>query len=382
MPSSSEKTAMDTERDEIGGIVAALSVTPWRSVLSGVEAAVAWLLKAPPGHRQVGPLVDALSTLADHDKWEVRRALAKAAGDIGHPSFEPALRRLCLDDNARVSEAARQAVQRRRDWQAASAYGRDHQATINAALDDIEVRLGARARDAARRTGEQIAGIFARELYHEMVKVIGPVAASAERLADAVETSGTPQSVIEAESAAIRRRVAHLSAVLESMRAYAVQPKLAFERENISDLLREAVASLRDAGRDGALLPREIPIRSDHIAEVCRPRLLQALTNLLVNAVEAYDGLEGRGPIEVRVEVIDGRAEISLQDFGCGMSDENAATAHVLFATNKPTGTGFGLSLAKKIIESEHAGRLTLTSEKGAGTCVHVALPLSRTRLL
>jgi signal transduction histidine kinase len=57
------------------------------------------------------------------------------------------------------------------------------------------------------------------------------------------------------------------------------------------------------------------------------------------------------------------------------MSEEAQRDALTLFATSKPNGTGFGLPLAVKIIESEHGGRLTLESVKGRGTLVRITVP-------
>jgi signal transduction histidine kinase len=60
------------------------------------------------------------------------------------------------------------------------------------------------------------------------------------------------------------------------------------------------------------------------------------------------------------------------------MSEEVLTDASVLFATSKPDGTGFGLPLAIKIIESELGGRLSLESIKGQGTVVRVVIPEQR----
>jgi signal transduction histidine kinase len=102
------------------------------------------------------------------------------------------------------------------------------------------------------------------------------------------------------------------------------------------------------------------------------------LTNLLLNAVESYDGVTERQRIRVTLDSGEGWISITIQDFGCGMSDEVLSDATVLFSTNKPHGPGFGLPLALKIIETEHAGRLTITSHKGQGTAVRMVLPKRR----
>jgi signal transduction histidine kinase len=69
---------------------------------------------------------------------------------------------------------------------------------------------------------------------------------------------------------------------------------------------------------------------------------------------------------------------MTIRDSGCGMSEENLRDALTLFSTSKANGTGFGLPLAVKIVESEHGGRLSLESAKGRGTSVHIMLPKHR----
>ena len=60
------------------------------------------------------------------------------------------------------------------------------------------------------------------------------------------------------------------------------------------------------------------------------------------------------------------------------MSAEAQRDALTLFATSKPNGTGFGLPLAVKIVESEHGGRLSIESVKGRGTIVRIIIPKHR----
>ena len=85
-------------------------------------------------------------------------------------------------------------------------------------------------------------------------------------------------------------------------------------------------------------------------------------------------------PIEVKAEVQDGLVAITIEDSGCGMSAETQRDALTLFATSKPNGTGFGLPLAVKIVESEHRGRLEVDSLKGRGTIVRITIPTHHQR--
>ncbi|HWO24776.1 MAG TPA: ATP-binding protein [Kofleriaceae bacterium] len=379
-------------------MIAALDAPEWRQVLDGVTAASAWVKSIAPGDARLGPVVERLVALAGHAKWEVRRAVAHAAAQTLHGDFEAALARLALDHNARVRQAAELAALRRRDWANASALGRQHEDHINATLDDIEARFGARGRAAVKRASEQIANTFARELYHEVIKLLSPLAVSADRLIQQLgepspgdagppgepgaqrRGAGPPRARLAAEASRMKSRIARLRAVLDGMRAYTAQPRLQFATESVQELVEESAALVRDAGRSGPRIELDVP--PDLHADVCRARLVQALTNLLTNAIESYDGLARAAPISVTAtaHAAEHRVVIAIEDHGAGMSEEVLADAVVLFSTSKPEGTGFGLPLAVKIVESEHGGRLTLESRKGQGTTARVSLPIHRQR--
>jgi signal transduction histidine kinase len=358
-------------------MLAALDARDWTDVLAGVTAAAAWLRSAVPGDRWIPIVMAKLVGLADHRKWEVRRAVAHVAAQTLYGDFEPVLVKLLTDDNSRVRQAAGAAALRRRDWANASALGRQHEDHINATLDDIEARFGPRGRAAVKRASEQIANTFARELYHEVIKLLSRRAASADRLRTRLADDTATRADLVDEAIRIERRAAHLRAILDGMRSYTAQPKLSFAVENIKDMIDETVALVRDNQN----APRiDVHVGEAITAEVSRARLVQALMNLLVNAVEAYAGFDTAEPIVVGAVQEDARVVITIEDFGCGMNEEVLADAPVLFATSKPHGTGFGLPLAIKIIESEHDGRLTLASTRGRGTVAKVMLPVRRQR--
>ncbi len=367
------------ERPDYAAVLAALDVTDWARVLDGVGAAEIWLRAATPGDPRIDELVSRLVILANHSKWEIRRAVANAAALALHPSFEGALAKLATDDNTRVRQAAEHAALRRRDWQNASTLGKQHEDRINSTLDDIEVRFGPRGRDAVKRASEQIANTFARELYHEVIRLLTPLAISADRLRAQLSSENATRAELAKEAARIGSRVTHLRAVLEGMRAYTEHPKLTFARESLRDIIEEAASLVREAANsNGGQPPIDVRVDPAVAADVSRARILQALTNVLTNSVESYRGLSILRPIVVRADAEEGRVAISIEDWGCGMSEEDLRDATRLFATNKETGTGFGLPLAIKIVESEHGGRLSLESSRGRGTVVHVVLPSQR----
>lgn len=364
------------EQVQFASLLSALAVSDWASVLRSFSQAEAWLRAAVPGDPRIDELVLRIVALAKHPKWEVRRAVANVSSQCSHPAFERVLATLATDDNTRVRQAAESAALRRRDSHNASVLGKQHEDHINATLDDIEVRFGRRGRDAVKRASEQIANIFARELYHEVIKLLAPLALSTDRLQTRLMNEETKRQEIVDEAVRIGNRVTRLRAVLDAMRRYTEQPKLTFATESLKDIIEEAVALVRDARVGTRPGPRiDVLVGADLQGEVSRSRLVQALMNILFNAVESYEGLDVSNPVVVRARNEEGRFVICVEDRGCGMSKEVLADASVLFATSKKDGTGFGLPLTIKIVESEHSGRLSIESVKGQGTTVRVIIP-------
>lgn len=371
--------ATDDLRSAISSLLADLAQPEWSQILKAVALAEKWLVDAGPGAAGSDAVVDALVGLSRHPKWEVRRAIAQTAGQAQHAGFESALTRLAVDENSRVRQAAEQATGRRRDWKNASLLGKQHEDKINATLDDIEARFGRRGRDAVRRASEEIANTYARELYHETVKLLTPLAMSVERLGKRIADESISRGELHADAATIRERVGRLRTVQEAMRGYTAMPKLQFAEESLKEVADEAASLVRDANnRHGVHVGIDVRVPATLTAEVDRGRLVQAFTNLLHNATEAYEGLADRAPVVVDGLEEGARATLTFTDAGCGMSEEVLRDAPALFATNKPYGTGFGLPLAIKIVESEHSGQLKMTSERGVGTRVEVRLARHR----
>ncbi len=357
-------------------LLAALDADDWSVVLEAVSVADNAIRGALVGESKGDEIVARLVGLANHAKWEVRRAVANAAAHVTNPAFEPVLATLALDQNTRVRQAAEHAALRRRDSRHASTLGKQHEERINSTLDDIEARFGLRGRDAVKRAAEQVANTFARELYHEVIRLLSPIATSAERLRTHLSAGNVSPGALAEETDRIGRRVAQLRAVLDAMRAYTAQPALSFQGEALREVIEEAASVAIESDTDKHPRPPiEIDVSRDVVVDLARPRFVQALTNVLANAVESYRDGNVLKPVQISAEVQEGLITITIEDSGCGMSPESQRDALTLFATSKPNGTGFGLPLAVKIVESEHGGRLKIDSLKGRGTLVRITIP-------
>ena len=106
-------------------------------------------------------------------------------------------------------------------------------------------------------------------------------------------------------------------------------------------------------------------------------RLLQALRNLLLNALEA-------SPPDRNVIISCNQSEnllvVSIKDEGAGMTEQQIEEAFKPFATLKRESghTGMGIPIAQRIIHFDFGGELRFKSEVGVGTEARVELPLFR----
>lgn len=106
-------------------------------------------------------------------------------------------------------------------------------------------------------------------------------------------------------------------------------------------------------------------------------RLRQVFMNLIVNAGQALP--DDGGKIRVASTCDGGTVTVTVEDNGCGISEEHKRRLFEPFFTTKDVGegTGLGLSISLGIIE-DHGGALTCESVVGEGTTFALTLPVQR----
>lgn len=116
------------------------------------------------------------------------------------------------------------------------------------------------------------------------------------------------------------------------------------------------------------------PVRGDRV------QLQQVVMNLLMNGIQAMDGVSSR-PRRLGVEVgrsaEDPRAVVlTVSDAGPGIDPANLARLFDAFFTTRQDGMGMGLSISRSIVET-HGGRIWATNREGGGASFHVSLPIA-----
>ena len=107
----------------------------------------------------------------------------------------------------------------------------------------------------------------------------------------------------------------------------------------------------------------------------------QMIWNLILNAIQSmHDG--GRLKIETRQVFNDNKKylELLISDNGCGIEEKNQDRVFEPFYTTKETGTGLGMAIVNRIVES-HTGKIRIKSKLGKGTDCIVLLPAEELRV-
>ncbi len=117
---------------------------------------------------------------------------------------------------------------------------------------------------------------------------------------------------------------------------------------------------------------------------MCFPgQLNQVFLNLLGNAADAVKEGGKRGKVTISSCRRDNEVVVEICDTGTGIPQELKEKIFFPFFTTKGfgLGTGQGLSMAKKIIEENHGGKIYFESRSNAGTSFFIHLPLERGRV-
>lgn len=110
-------------------------------------------------------------------------------------------------------------------------------------------------------------------------------------------------------------------------------------------------------------------------ASVCAPLFEWVIENLCKNAIDA---MQGQGKIAIYVSRQHGHILVEVADTGKGIERGHFKDVFRPGFTTKKRGWGLGLSLAKRIVEEYHHGRIYVeASEIGKGTTFAIEIPMS-----
>jgi two-component system phosphate regulon sensor histidine kinase PhoR len=231
------------------------------------------------------------------------------------------------------------------------------------------------------RAAEQMRVDFVANASHELRTPLSTLIGYTETLreqADEIDTDTRERflSVVHDEARRMQRIVEDL---ISLSRIEAEKFNAPTEAVAIEPLIDHTLDGARRMAEErGSELVRNI--RSD-LPDVAadRSQLLQLLDNLVTNALR-YG--EPGTPVIISAQAEGPMVHFAIRDQGEGIAPEHIARVTERFyrvdtsRSRSLGGTGLGLSIVKHIVE-RHRGRLSIESELGRGTTVHVLLPIA-----
>jgi len=163
----------------------------------------------------------------------------------------------------------------------------------------------------------------------------------------------------------IKRSTERISDIVNEMIKTASTDDNQIANQSLHHLLDEVV----DMAKDRIML-KNIRVCKEYdpidcIVALNRPKMKIALTNIIVNAIEAMDPQQGE--LKLVTMPIAGKYVLQIEDNGCGISEKNLKHIFQADFTDRPGGLGFGLASTYDILESNHV-KVHVESQLGSGT--------------
>jgi len=167
----------------------------------------------------------------------------------------------------------------------------------------------------------------------------------------------------------IEKDIERLNLITERFSKVGSIPEL--KENNILETIQKTVDYLQKRSSDQITFNLEFP--KEKIIIPFNPQLISwTLENLIKNGIDA---MKGKGLLKIRVNEFTPYIEILIEDSGSGMKKETASKIFKPGFTTKTRGWGLGLSLAKRIVEDFHQGKISVQKTTlGQGTTFQLTL--------
>lgn len=164
-----------------------------------------------------------------------------------------------------------------------------------------------------------------------------------------------------------------INSIINEFLILAKPQKVQHQRKCLAHILQDVMTLIQTQANEKNLVLIYQATDREVFVDCNESELKQVFINILKNAVEATPA--GRRIDLALLQLTNTHVLVRCTDEGCGIPKELVAKIGSPFFTTKASGTGLGLMVSQRIIES-HGGRMVIQSEENAGTTVEVMLPV------
>ena len=218
----------------------------------------------------------------------------------------------------------------------------------------------------------------ARRMAHEMLNPLQPIKLAVDRVEMKTQKhfSKEESQSLELSFAAINRQLNAMQRIVSEFKDYAKPVELRFEPVDLNGLIREVVAVHRQQGKQDEFvlnLADSLPLLKGDA-----DKLVQVFNNLIVNAREAIE--DGVMSMKIETKIQDGKKIlVSVIDNGPGFDSDVIDRLFEPYSTTKKQGMGFGLDIARRIVEAHNGSVSATNNPQGAGAQILLKFNISET---
>ena len=210
---------------------------------------------------------------------------------------------------------------------------------------------------------------MAIEIAHELNQPLAAISIYSDACRRMLESSNAQPKKIIQTLIDIRVQAERASEVIRRIRAFVCNKKLNLEETNFNEIIKEVAKLLKVELRSHSVkLTLDLAINLPLIA-LDRILIEQVVLNLSRNAMEAMDVINSSQRF-LKISTSVGKPngiEVSVEDSGPGMTNEEIKKVFEPFYTTKENGTGLGLVICNSIIKA-HQGRLWVVPGEHGGS--------------
>jgi PAS domain S-box-containing protein len=230
--------------------------------------------------------------------------------------------------------------------------------------------------DLAHMNRLNVMGELAASLAHEITQPIGSARNNVRAALNFLDTDPPDLGEVREALSCAMDDADRAGNIIDRIRNHIKKAPPQKERFDLNEAVNEGIILARNAIAENgvevetALSEGLLPVEGDRV------QLQQVVLNLILNAVEAMDSVQG-GPRELAISTEQNQAWgvlVAIRDSGPGVDPANLDRIFHAFYTTKSSGVGMGLAICRSIVNA-HGGRLWVDANEPQGAVFQFTLP-------